>query len=314
MTRFVLLFICIVKTVNAGVFTNGNPGNLSIVWNIPATNWPDSLWVYQVAPQNFPTPVVSNLMALGSFTEKDRTKAPSYLLGADKKAVYFGNDSKHLAICPMLGYVEYHCDRAEARMTEPVEGGPEESAVLPLALRYLHMAGIDRSLLAVRPDTGNFDLHGEKINRGYKDKTTGEWTEKVDSRGIFFLRRIDGISFRGIGLHGGVAIRFGNNSNVVDLKISWRNLVPYALLASPSQEQIGKWINSGQLKANTKDATKLTITRAAFRYDGSVGDEPMNFAFPYADCEAVAVDAHSTNTVSFQCPMTLSKDNWKVIK
>lgn len=318
MIRAILFWVLLSSTAFAGVSTNGNPGSLksaATVWAVAPTNWPDALWVYKVVPQNFAEPVVSNLMAIGSFTQKDRTKSPSYLSDVDKKTIYFVNDSKYLAICPTLGYVEYHDGNADARMGEPVIGVPEESAVLPLGLKYLRMAGIDRSQLAVRPGTEALFLHGEKGDRNYVDKTSGQRIEAVDSRGVFFLRRIDNIDFNGIGIHGGVNIRFGNNSNVVDFKICWRNLIPYELRACPTPEQIAQWIHSGKATlmpgpgATPQNVSRFAISKGRFFYEGKPGDEAMDFVSPYAFVDVAAEGERATNTITFKVPMTLPPGN-----
>ena len=317
MIRLTTLLLFITCGALAGT-TNESVGGLrsvATVWGIPTTNWPDALWVYKVIPQNFAAPVVSNLMAIGSFTEKSRTKAPAYLTDIDKKTLYFGDDSKHLAICPMLGYIEYRDGSADARMGEPVVGVPDEDAVLPLAIKYLRAAGIDQSQLAVRSNGISLALHGEKRDRSYIDKRMGQRVEVVDSRGLFFLRRIDNIAFTGIGVHGGASIRFGNNSNIVDLKISWRNLVPYELRACITPRQISEWIQSGRATLQSppqsipERISRFTISKITFLYDGKPGDEPMDFASPFALVDVAAEGSLSTNSLTFKVSLILPSES-----
>jgi len=323
MIRIALILIFTSRVSFAGVSVNGNPGSLqsvATVWAGSQTNWPDALWIYKVAPQNFAEPVVSNLMAVGSFTDKNRTKAPSYLSDVDRKTIYFGNDSKYLALCPTIGYVEYHDEGADARMGDPVIGVPDENAVISLGLKYLRMAGIDQSQLAVRPETGSLALHGEKRDRSYVDKNSGQRIEAIDSRGVFFLRRIDNINFTGMGIQGGAYIRFGNNSNVVDFKISWRNLIPHELRSCPTPQQIAEWIRSGRAAlmpgsgAIPNNVSRFMISRATLFYDGRPGDESMDFASPYALVDIAAEGEHGTNNITFKVPMTIATDAQRLIK
>ena len=46
--------------------------NLVVRWKAPSHPWPKALWVYTVSPTRFSPTVISNLMAIGSFTEKDK--------------------------------------------------------------------------------------------------------------------------------------------------------------------------------------------------------------------------------------------------
>src|SRR6266568_5086926 len=86
-----------------------------ITWPAATNQWPEALWVYKVIPQNFSDAVVSNLMSLGSFTAQDRKKVSPYLREEDSSTIFFGDlegTQKHLAICPKLGYVEFHDGKA----------------------------------------------------------------------------------------------------------------------------------------------------------------------------------------------------------
>jgi len=64
--------------------------NLLVHWNAPKHPWPKTLWVYHMVPTKFSPTVISNLMALGSFTEKDRTDSNTngMILGMAKICQY----------------------------------------------------------------------------------------------------------------------------------------------------------------------------------------------------------------------------------
>jgi len=47
-------------------------GEYDLVWDAPTNELPSALWVYRVLPAQFSPMVISNLMALGSFTLRDR--------------------------------------------------------------------------------------------------------------------------------------------------------------------------------------------------------------------------------------------------
>src|SRR5205823_6404067 len=167
-----------------------------------------------------------------------------------KSAQYFKStgDSKYLAIFPSEGWTDYHDAKAEAVMGQPVEGVPDEHEARNLALQYLPALGIDRDHLAVRPGTSEIDTYGAKGTRTYHDKATGKEITAHDFRGVYFARRIDGVSIEGIGLDGGVHISFGNNSKISDLQVVWRALKPVELRTTLSPENVLQKLRNGEIK------------------------------------------------------------------
>jgi len=303
------------------------PQKIEVEWSVQTNGWPDKLWVYKVVPQEFSEAVISNVMVLSSFSTNDRGKMPDYFAKMDASASYFGNPwSKHLTISSLLGYIEYHDGTAQARMVsaekgvpEPVTGVPDQEETTRLGLKILRLLGIEASQLATKSGTCDLDLHWDKGGRTYLNEKTGKQViDEVDNFGVFFDRRVDGLNATGIGLNGGVFISFGNNAKIIDLKACWRNLKPFQLCQCPTTNEISGWIRDRKIllrgERSPSNVTKLIISKAAFLYDGKVGDEKMDLVFPYAVFDATAVSEHATNLVRLQCPMTMLKDNWSVIK
>jgi hypothetical protein len=294
-----------------GISTNGNAAafeSVEIAWTATTNGWPQSLWVYQVRPQVFSDAVISNLMAIGAFTLKHRARTPSEYV-SDPKAIFFGRQGvKYLGIYPTLGFIDYHDSSAQARMTEPVMGVPNEKETTLLGSKYLRLLEIDPSQLAAKPGTSNLDLHWEKGTREYLDKASGKPITETNNYGVLFLRRIDGFNVRGYGRGGGVRVSFGNNDKVANLQVCWRNLKRYELRNFPSPGQITHELKSGHIALHPlSDASgkgqrfserpeKLEITKAVILYDGKYQDEPMDFVCPYAYCEATAYVG--TNTIA----------------
>ncbi len=299
--------------------------NAAITWSPQTTNqWPDKLWVYKVIPQEFSEAAVSNLLAIAQFTMKDRTTAPEYLLRVDKAAMFFGileGTCKHLAICPTLGFIEYHDWKAAAHSNlELVTGVPGQQEATQLGLKYLRLAGVDASQLATKPGSSDLDLHWERGTLAYYNEKTEKEVTLTNYLGVYFLRRVDGLNVAGIGYHGGFFICFGNNSKIADLRVTWRNLKPYQFHDCPSPEQVAKWMRSGRVAFRgdrgglPATLLKLTIFKSTFAYDGQPGDRPMDLVFPYAIFEATAASASKTNFICFEAPMTLSEANWRVLR
>jgi hypothetical protein len=321
MRFFLGLFIILECSIAAKCGTiDEQPSGLDgaeIIWSTPTNNWPSALWVYKVIPQGFSPAVVSNLLALGSFTVSDRTNMLGEAPFKDKTILYFRNEdqSKHLGIFPALGWIDYNDRKAKsASQLESLTGVPDQEETTRLGLKYLRLAGIDISELAIKPGTCDLDLHWERETLEYTDPKTKSSVKVTNLFGVYFNRRIDNINVGGLGLWGGAKVSFGNNAKVVDLQICWRNLKPYQLRDFPSPQQITKWVRSGKIALHsiqdgntirplTSHIKKLTITKATPLYDGKYQDEPMDFVCPYARFEAIAEDGSQTIAVWFISPI-----------
>lgn len=321
-----LLATMLAVSTKGGTFTNESPAGMKIIWAVPTNVWPPDykIWTYKVVPQHFSDAVVSNVMAIGGFTMKDRIKLPPEALAIDRKALRFDNkdETKELVILPTLGYIDYKDENAEAKAVSTVKGVPEPVIGVPkneyettqLGLKYLRLLGIDIDQIARKPGTDELDLHWSKKSREWTDqKTKKEMIDTPLTFGVFFTRRIDGIEMNGFG---DVYIEFGNNAKVFELELTWRNLEPYELhdrFATP--EQIVKSIASGQtplprLAGWPPDRIKtLTITNATPRYSrgGKQPDEPLDFVVPALQLGAVVDDGKTNRCVGFQTSIFPSK-------
>jgi hypothetical protein len=314
---FCLLAAGLAASVNGGTFADGSPADLQaikIIWAVPTNIWPtDKIWSYKVIPQEFSDAVISNAMAIGSFTMKDKVELSAEALAIDKKTIRFHDkaETKWLTIAPALGYIEYSDQNAEAKavsaikdVPEPVVGVPNETETTQLGLKYLRLLGIDISEIARKPGTCDLDLHWSKKSRERTDQKTKKEIDEVLDYGVFFTRRIDGIEGSGFG---DVYVEFGNNAKVHELKVSWRNLQPYQLLDNfVTPEHIVKSVQSKQtplpiLEDWPLDEIKtLTITNATPRYSRKPGDQPMDFVVPALQLDAIIDNGKSNRAIWFQ--------------
>jgi hypothetical protein len=267
------------------------PTSAEVLWAAPTNGWPEKLWVYKVIPQVFSSSVLSNLLEIAAFTEKDRANPPAYIREVEPKPIYFStsDETRHLAICPSLGWMALINEKAASPShLQPVRGVPNQEETTRLGLRYLRLLGIDRSQLATKPGTNELELHWECGRIAYTDQETKKEITLTNNFGIYFRRRIDGIGFSGIGLRGGVYIRFGNDAKVAELQVVWRNLQPHQLLDCALPEEIVTQFKNGQiaLPANTgppAEMIKFTITYAMPYYDSTFEEEPEAYIAPRLD-------------------------------
>jgi hypothetical protein len=268
------------------------------------------------------------MMVIGSFTPKDKITTPGSIK-KDKEALRYSSGFRFLDIYPSFGFIHYHNEIPLGTREGPIKGQlealtgvPNEEETTRLGLKYIRMLGVEISQLAVKPGTGDLDLHWYRGTRSHTD-ASGEDVTETNEYGVSFSRRIDGISVEPLGTRGGVFISFGNHAQIIDLQVCWRNFEAYEFSDCPSPKQIGEWLTDGRVSAlNTGNMVPyrvqpdqhLKITKVQFFYNGVPGDRPMDFCFPFATVEGVAEGKSGTNGFWFRCPMTMSKDNWKVIR
>jgi hypothetical protein len=177
--------------------------NTQIIWAVPTNVWPvDKIWSYKVIPQEFSDAVISNAMALGSFTLKDRRKLSAVELAIDKKALCFKDkdETKWLVIVPTLGYIEYSDQNADAKAVSAVKDVPELVVGVPdlaeatrLGLKYARLLGIEVLQLATKFGTRDLDLHWIVTTRGWTDQKIKKNIDETDDFGVGFTRCIDGV-------------------------------------------------------------------------------------------------------------------------
>lgn len=314
-----LVWACCLASASGDIFTNGNstasPG-LKVIWAVPKEVWPrDAIWTYKVVPQEFSETVISNAMAIGGFTIKDKVKLSAEALAIEKRALVFKNkdETKWLEILPTLGYMEYYDQNAEAKavsavkdVPEPVVGVPNLAEATKLGLKYIRLLGLDVSQIARKPGTCEFDLRWEITSREWTDQKTKKTVREIQSFGIDFTRCIDGIEMSGFP---DVFVNFGNNAKVQELEVSWRNLRPYELLRNIiTEKELVEALQAKKIRLPpiegipNEQIQSITITNAAPRYSrsGKPADEPLDYFRPVLQLDAIVSDGKTNAYTWFQ--------------
>lgn len=286
--------------------------NVSVVWNAPTNRWPTNLWVYKVVPQDFTPGIVSNLMAVGGFTMRDRTHIEGQRPFKDKRLLYFANKerTRHLGIFPPLGWLYYRDEKTRLVGKEGAKGVPSEAEVLSLALMWLEKLGIDRTQIVTKDDGSELQAYRYVDNRKFFDSAKDEPVSEVILRGVSFVRRIDGVSFTGRGSDGGFTISFANEGKIADMELVWRNLQRHESRKVASPAEIMEHIKQGQstmvpmTAVDLSNAKKLTINKVTPYYLGEGGDTPQDFVYPFAalECTLESGDGAKAGIV-LKCPI-----------
>jgi len=270
-----------------------------IVWNAPASVLPQAFWVYRVLPSEFTPATVSNLMALASFTVKDRTPTLGRRIN-DPRMMCFANQTRALGIYPQLGFVEYR-DRIADRPTA-TEGVPGKNEASRLATNYLRNLGIDLAQLS--PDV-RF-----RSATGYLSKPNLPVMTNVHNSSVSFTRRVDGVDFFPPGLS--CFIEFGHHAGISQISLSWRNLERDRSHPAFTPEIITKMMREGKCFAqrvppdynnflDSASVRKVVVRKMTIYYYAEDKDVSQDWVYPFAYLET-SVDIARTNFVVMSAP------------
>ena len=129
-----------------------NPQGIEISWEAPTNQPPDKLWTYKIVPQVFSPPVISNAMAIGGFSPKDKKRfsVREYPFNHREMRRFTNEEeTKYLVIFSPHGWMRYSDDGVVALGRTPVEGVPSEQEVMARALEILVSLGINKDELCL---------------------------------------------------------------------------------------------------------------------------------------------------------------------
>lgn len=313
MKRFIVAFILSVagstlaQLPYVGELPQFKVNNPTILWGAPTNKLGASLWIYKVAPQVFPFKAINHVLELGGFTNRVKVS----------QAMSIGNSSNtcQLVIIPEQGYVRYWDGFAEANhwdrtnhLWETVKGLPSQSDIEKLGLKFMKQWNIRRDELA--QTNGHLITFGENTKRSYYDRRTAKFvSDEIKSRGIFFIRRLDGVNFLGIGVGAGCEIEFANNAKVSQFNLIWRNYQPYERYKVATPEQIKQSILEGKTILTKKnfvvstDVKTVTIDEVIPAYIGADEFEHQEYLYPFARIEATANMGTNKVGIELYCPI-----------
>ncbi|HTS17699.1 MAG TPA: hypothetical protein VMP11_09010 [Verrucomicrobiae bacterium] len=299
------------------------PANCEVEWSVPTNHLLGPLWVYKTIPQHFPDQAVSNLVALGSFTARDREKitdedlarasAEERAMATDVLAYESEDERRNLVVCPATGYI-FYIDQEVDDVHCPIEDVPSEAKAQELGLKLFAQFGFSRPEIVNKPNSSEPLAFKEPRNRSHFDREQGKLVKDgVYSRGVFFVREIDGVSFAGIGVAGGFYVRFASHAKVAELELVWRNLQPYKRYQVASPAQILRWIREGKAvmpgpNVEPGSVKKLTITDISPLYMGELGEKPQEFTHPFANLGTLADTGQTNISVQLYCPILTDKE------
>jgi hypothetical protein len=253
--------------------------NTKIIWEVPAGELPQSIWIYRKMPRVFSIATISNAVLLASFESKGFPKPSTspFFAWADH------NESEpqppYFEITPKNGEISYFLgDRAPEVESEYFT----DAAAVDRAWTCLAQLAIDRR------DFVKANVAGR-----------GEW-------GVFLPRQVDGIQFC-FESEGFSFQQFGKQKKMRSFSIAWPNLKRLTNSAVASPQQIIACVRARKTPLSPPEneefnyleriktlskMTKLTIIKVTpFYVEGSFGTTPTVNEMPKTICPIAELEA-----------------------
>jgi hypothetical protein len=290
--------------------------NLVVRWKAPKHPWPKTMGIYHVVPTAFSPVIISNLMALGSFTQNDKRDSGT-------NGINFSSAGRVLDISFIKGEIAYQRSTRIYGPTNLAIGVPPRSQLFQLATNYLPKLGVRLPELAKR-ENGQPKINCSDDSSDYTAYLMGDNTiTNIEYRGVGFRRALDGVEFSYFGGHG--VVDFGEHGEIIKIALSWPSLERDNLYAADTPEKIIQWIREGKAYqkhmletfgrgVSTLDwstVKSLTITKATAHYRGESFFErerahlPIlpSWVFPFAEISGTVDTGHGNVDVEIVCPV-----------
>jgi len=284
--------------------------NLDVRWTAATNSIPKTIWVYRTVPMKFSPKVISYLMKLGSFTDKDRTyvnnitNVDALLFVSQNTAP---NLTRQLRVYSLDGVITYSDGRANPRRATNLSVGvPPENRILKLTRAILPKLGIGSSELMLKTN-GQLRVHFMEDKTEYD--VNHSYITNIDSRGVIFTRRLDGAEV----MRNSCRIDLGNHADIAKIDMTWPKLERDKSYPTATPEKIMEWIREGKavqqgLPMNVfpidwPTVKSLTIKEVYLCYLGGDSYHPKEWIYPYVALWGVVDTGNGNVDVEIDCPI-----------
>ncbi|MGB8368056.1 MAG: hypothetical protein WCF71_02050 [Verrucomicrobiia bacterium] len=264
--------------------------------NVPTNKWPSKIWIYSLEPRKFSPKIISSLMAMCSFTEKDKVQQ-------DSNGVTFRNGARILSISFPTGSIQYQTPEANYSPTNLAQGVPRMSEMPKLTKNFLRAVGL--KLSEIERDTNgapNFDFW-EPFTVFYLK--SGSVTN-IAFRAVVFRRAVDGAEV--IGDAGYCQLHFGEHGKISQIDFSWPDLKRYESAVTLKPQAIIQLIREGKAHQGLlpmgfdgidwQTVKSVTVKQAWPCYFG--GDSRL---YPFLDLWTTVETSQGYVDIEIDCPI-----------
>jgi hypothetical protein len=280
--------------------------NLDVRWNtptapgigsnVPTNAWHPTLGIYQLRGQSFSPQIISNLMAIGSFTDKDKVEQT-----ADEMA--FRKAGRTLTFTFSTGSVDYETPEKHYSPTNLALAVPSPEDIPGLVTNFLPTVGISPAELLT--DTNGAPAFN--LSAPYTWFYVGDQTvTNVPFRSVVLTRGIEGGQV--IGGAGHCRIEYGEHGQIIQIQMSWPSLErlnsvptlgPTAIVQAFRQgKAIQGFLPTGFADIDWFKVKSVTVNQAWPCYFAG-GTRRL---YPFLALWANVVTDHGSATIELDCP------------
>jgi hypothetical protein len=278
--------------------------DLDVRWNATTNGLPPKMWVYRLLPNKFSPEIISNLMALCAFTDKDETEN-----GANAMRFKSADNSRHLDIFFPLGTIVYEAEFHYSQ-TNLAKDVPQMSQMPELTTNFLEKVGISPSDIEKNMNGAPNYNFWEPMEWYFVNHT---FITNIEFRAASLKRSVDGASFSGAGTGGDCRIHFGEYGKITQIDLSWRNLARSKAYPTITPEMMMKCIRRGKavhgdIPMNIADIDwptikSVTIKKAKPCYYAGETSAPSDWLYPFAALWATVDTGHGSIDLEIDCPI-----------
>lgn len=269
--------------------------DLIVHWQ-DSTKFPRKVWSYQLLPNNFSAEIISNVMMLCSFTEKDI--AVHHADGIDFQSP---DGARKLSISFPSGNIHYEIPELNYSPTNLAAAVPTVKELPPIATNVLRKLHIRFSDITGWASTNTIDYSEPVLTMYYVGDLT---ITNIAYRSVLFRRVVDGMPI--VGEFYGFNV--GEHGRITRLSIAWPNLQRNKSYSVISQKEVVNLLRKGDAirgpapqdvgDIDWSSIKSLTIKKAvpSYQMDG-------NRLYPFLRLDVLVDLGNGTVEIGMDCPI-----------
>lgn len=270
--------------------------DLTVRWQ-DSTKFPRKVWDYQLFPNGFSPEIISNVMMLCSFTERDK-------VGDDTNGVTFqsADRSRTLSISFASGNISYDIPEPHYSPTHLAEGVPKMSAMPELTKYFLQKTGVKLSEIQKGTNGAPHFNFWEPFTEFYL-KSGGSITN-VAFRAVVFRRSVDGAVVIG----NTCELYFGEHGKISKIDFSWPNLKRIKSYPTVSQKEVIDFLRKGNairgpVPTSVGDIDWPSVKSVAVKKAVPSYQTDNNQLYPFLRLDVLVDTGSGTVEIGMDCPI-----------